>query len=91
MPAPEKISTTGVMRWLEDNGVGLATPFGLVPIVPAAVLFDLPVGDPCIRPDAQAGYAACAAASGHAPTEGNVGAGAGALVGKLFGIKTSRK
>jgi len=81
----------GVMRWLEEHGVGYAVQYGLVPIVPAAVLFDLPLGDPSIRPDAQAGYAACAAASRAAPAAGNVGAGAGALVGKLFGIERAMK
>ena len=81
----------GVMRWLEENGIGLAVRYGLVPIVPAAVLFDLPVGDARIRPDAQAGYAACAAASRARPAQGNAGAGAGALVGKLFGIERAMK
>ena len=79
-------AASGVMQWLEENNIGLTVGFGLVPIVPAAVLFDLPVGDPRIRPDAQAGYQACVAASGSIPAEGNVGAGAGALVGKLFGL-----
>jgi len=81
----------GVMRWLEENGIGLPVHYGLVPIVPAAVLFDLPVGDARIRPDAQAGYQACVAASRQAPEAGNVGAGAGALVGKLFGIPGAMK
>ena len=76
----------GVMRWLEERGIGVAVGPARVPIVPAAILFDLWVGDPAIRPDAASGYAACAAASGAAPAEGNVGAGAGATVGKLFGI-----
>jgi L-aminopeptidase/D-esterase-like protein len=62
-----------------------------VPIVPAAVLFDLWVGDPRIRPDADAGHAACAAATDAAPDQGNVGAGAGATVGKLFGIERAMK
>lgn len=75
----------GVMRWLEENKIGLDVGFGLVPIVPAAVLFDLAVGDARIRPDAQAGYQACLAANSQTPAQGNVGAGAGALVGKLFG------
>ncbi len=79
-------AASGVMQWLEEHGIGLPVGFGLVPIVPAAVLFDLPVGDHRIRPDARAGYAACTAASTAAPLEGNVGAGAGALVGKAFGI-----
>lgn len=81
----------GVMRWLEENGIGLPVSYGLVPIVPAAVLFDLPLGDHRIRPDAAAGYAACVAASRAAPDQGNVGAGAGALVGKLFGIERAMK
>ena len=75
----------GVMRWLDEHGHGHAVGAVRVPIVPAAVLFDLWVGDARIRPDADAGYAACAAASRDAPAEGSVGAGAGATVGKLFG------
>ena len=62
-----------------------------MPIVPAAILFDLWVGDPRIRPDAASGYAACEAASRDSPAEGNVGAGAGASVGKLFGIGRAMK
>jgi L-aminopeptidase/D-esterase-like protein len=81
----------GVMRWLEENGIGLPVHYGLVPIVPAAVLFDLPVGDARIRPDATAGYKACEAAGKATPEQGNVGAGAGALVGKLFGIARAMK
>lgn len=79
-------AASGVMQWLEEHDIGLQVGFGLVPIVPAAVLFDLPVGDAHIRPDAHAGYQACAAASGAEVGEGNVGAGAGALVGKIFGL-----
>ena len=79
-------AAAGVMRWLEEQGIGLDVRFGLVPIVPAAVLSDLPVGDARIRPDVQAGYLACQAASREPPAQGNVGAGAGALVGKLFGL-----
>lgn len=79
-------AAAGVMRWLEEQGIGLDVRFGLVPIVPGAVLFDLPVGDPRIRPDGAAGYQACLAASRQPPAQGNVGAGAGALVGKLFGL-----
>jgi L-aminopeptidase/D-esterase-like protein len=84
-------AAAGVMRWLEEHGHGYRVPYGLVPIVPAAVLFDLPVGDWRIRPDAQAGYSACVSASRERPAEGNVGAGAGALVGKLFGIGRAMK
>ncbi len=53
----------GAMRWLEERGIGLDVRYGTLPIVPAAVLFDLPLGDARIRPDAAAGYAACEAAS----------------------------
>lgn len=81
----------GVMRWLDEQGIGLEVGPARVPIVPAAVLFDLMVGDARIRPDAAAGYAACAAASARAPAEGNVGAGAGALVGKVFGHERAMK
>lgn len=79
-------AASGAMRWLEENDIGLPTGYGLVPIVPAAVVFDLGVGDARVRPDAQAGYRACAAASTQPPAQGNVGAGSGALVGKLLGM-----
>ena len=81
----------GVMRWLDEHGHGLPVGPARVPIVPAAVLFDLWVGDARIRPDAADGYAACQAASRDAPAQGNVGAGAGAAVGKLFGIDRAMK
>ena len=74
-------AATGVVRWLEEHQIGFETGYGRVPIVPAAVLFDLPVvrqGDQAqARPNAQAGYAACEAASTATPAAGNVGAGAG--------------
>lgn len=75
----------GVMRWLEEQGVGFDVKVARVPIVPAAVLFDLGVGNPKARPDAAMGYAACEAASDKAPEQGAVGAGTGATVGKLMG------
>lgn len=81
----------GAMRWLERRGIGLAIGPGRVPIVPAAVLFDLYLGDASIRPDAQAGEAACDAASSRPPEEGNVGAGTGAIVGKIFGLEQAMK
>lgn len=87
-------AASGVMRWLEEQGIGLPVgdaPGQIVPIVPAAVLFDLHVGDARIRPDADAGYAACQAASHVPPAQGNVGAGAGATVGKLFGMSYAMK
>lgn len=81
----------GVMRWLDERGIGLEVGPARVPIVPGAVLFDLPLGDARIRPDAAAGYAACEAASRQPPAEGNVGAGAGAVVGKIFGFQRAMK
>jgi L-aminopeptidase/D-esterase-like protein len=76
----------GVMRWLEAQGRGVEVGPVRVPLVPAAVIFDLGVGDPAIRPDAGSGARACAAAVHVADAaEGNVGAGAGASVGKLLG------
>jgi L-aminopeptidase/D-esterase-like protein len=88
-------AASGVVRWLDEHGIGFETGYGRVPIVPAAVLFDLPVvrpGDQAqARPDANAGYAACEAASSQTPDTGNVGAGAGACVGKLFGLDRCMK
>lgn len=81
----------GVMRWLDERGHGLTVGPARVPIVPAAVLFDLWVGDPTIRPDAAAGYAACEAATVAPAAQGSVGAGAGARVGKLNGIEHAAK
>jgi L-aminopeptidase/D-esterase-like protein len=81
----------GVMRWLDERGIGVAVGPTRVPIVPAAILFDLWVGDAAIRPDAACGYAACQAASDGPVAQGNVGAGTGASVGKLFGIEYAMK
>lgn len=75
----------GVVQWLEERGHGLDVGVARVPIVPAAVLFDLGIGDPTIRPGPEAGYAACESASREKVAEGNVGAGTGATVGKLLG------
>ena len=88
-------AASGVMRWLDERGHGLAVGAVRVPIVPAAVLFDLGVGDPRIRPDADAGYAACEAAAAVPDVtpvaQGSVGAGAGASIGKLFGMAHAMK
>jgi L-aminopeptidase/D-esterase-like protein len=84
-------AATGVMRWLDEHDRGLPVGPARVPIVPAAVLFDLWLGDARIRPDAATGYAACQAASAHPPAQGNHGAGLGATVGKLFGIARACK
>lgn len=84
-------TANGVMRWLEERGHGYRVGPLVVPIVPAAILFDLQIGDPKIRPNEKSGYAACEAASGTFVPEGNVGAGAGATVGKLFGLHAAMK
>ena len=84
-------AATGVVQWLEEQGVGFPVGPARLPIVPGAVLFDLLVGDASIRPDASAGYRACELASTKAPAEGNVGAGTGAAVGKIFGIERAMK
>jgi L-aminopeptidase/D-esterase-like protein len=75
----------GVVRWLEERGIGRPTPGGVVPIVPAAVVFDLAAGSAPRRPGPDEGYAACDAAVSDAVESGPVGAGTGAAVGKLLG------
>jgi L-aminopeptidase/D-esterase-like protein len=75
----------GVQRYLEERSVGYDTGPAKVPIVPAAVIYDLAVGDAKVRPDAAMGYAACEAASVDEGSEGLVGAGCGATVGKIAG------
>jgi L-aminopeptidase/D-esterase-like protein len=75
----------GVVRYLEEMGAGFDARVARVPIVPAAILFDLDLGDPNARPDAEMGYAACQAATDGPVVEGSVGAGTGATVGKILG------
>jgi L-aminopeptidase/D-esterase-like protein len=76
----------GVMRYLRERDIGFPTGVARVPIVPAAVIYDLAVGDSRAYPGADAGYAACLAAErAAAPSEGSVGAGTGATCGKLLG------
>jgi L-aminopeptidase/D-esterase-like protein len=85
-------AATGTVRWLEEHNVGWDVRIAKVPIVPAAILFDLPVGgNPKVRPTADCGYRAAAAASTAAVSEGTVGAGAGATVGKTGGPMRSMK
>ncbi len=74
----------GVMRYLEEHGVGFDVGVARVPIVPAAAIFDLGLGSASIRPDAEAGYRACACASAGPVEQGNVGGGTGATVGKML-------
>jgi L-aminopeptidase/D-esterase-like protein len=78
-------TATGVMRYLEEKNIGFPVDGGVVPIVPAAILFDLTVGNGKIRPDAGCGYEAARSAGTAAVADGTVGAGAGATVGKLAG------
>jgi L-aminopeptidase/D-esterase-like protein len=78
-------AATGVMHYLEEKNVGFDTRIVRVPIVPAAILFDLGIGRSDVRPDAAMGYLACQNASSDPPAEGNVGAGKGATVGKILG------
>jgi L-aminopeptidase/D-esterase-like protein len=94
-------TATGAMRYLEEHGIGFKIDSQargtksktqiVVPIVPAAVLFDLEVGDPKVRPNAESGYQACQVANTGRVLEGNIGAGAGATVGKAFGMQFAMK
>ncbi|MGE5189724.1 MAG: P1 family peptidase [Gemmatimonadota bacterium] len=84
-------AASGVMRWLEERGEGFPTPAGVVPIVPTAVIYDLGFGDRSFRPTADMGYRAAARATDAPPERGSAGAGAGATVGKAFGIGRAMK
>lgn len=81
----------GVMQCLEEKGIGFDVQVTRVPIVCSAVLFDLTIGDPAVRPDGQMGYAACAGATDEICRQGCVGAGAGATVGKILGMARAMK
>lgn len=85
-------SAAGVMRWMEEQGRGFAVSHGVVPIVPAASIYDLsPLGRFNARPTADMAYHACANANVHHIGEGSVGAGTGALVGKGAGVERAMK
>ncbi len=84
-------AASGVMKYLEEQNLGFETGAGVVPIVPAAILFDLGVGRGDIRPTAEMGYRAAASANAGPVEEGNVGAGTGASVGKIFGNRSAMK
>jgi L-aminopeptidase/D-esterase-like protein len=85
-------AASGVMRWMEERGRGFDVSGGVVPIVPAAVIFDLaPLGDFKARPTAEMAYAACDAARSTNIPEGSVGVGAGATVGKATGREHAMK
>ena len=84
-------AASGVMRYLEEEGIGFQTGEARVPIVTAAILYDLGVGRADVRPDAAMGYRAAVQAASTPPQEGNVGAGAGASIGKMRGMKHAMK
>ena len=84
-------AASGVMKYLEEQGVGHETGAGKVPIVPAAIIFDLAIGDSRSRPGAEEGYRACLAATDAEVSEGCVGAGTGAVVGKILGMERATK
>jgi L-aminopeptidase/D-esterase-like protein len=81
----------GAMQYLEEKDIGYQTQVARVPIVPSAILFDLNLGDPHIRPDKQMGYQACISASDKPSVQGSVGAGTGATVGKMLGMGQATK
>jgi len=84
-------ASSGVMKFLEEKGIGLEFLVGKVPIVPSAVLFDLFFGDPKARPHKEMGYRACQNATDGKVEEGSVGAGTGATVGKVFTVRQAMK
>ncbi len=84
-------AATGVVRYLEERGIGLRFGGATIPIVPAAILFDLGLVQGDIRPTADDGEAACRSASVSPPAQGSVGAGTGATVGKMLGMNRSMK
>lgn len=81
----------GVMRYLEERGIGYDTGYAKVPLVCQSCIYDLGCGRADIRPDAAMGYAACVDAEQNHPVCGNVGGGTGATVGKLYGMERSMK
>lgn len=84
-------AASGAVRYLEEKKVGFDVGVARVPIVPAAILFDLGIGSSKRRPDAEMGYQACLNASKSPPAEGSVGAGTGATVGKILGVGQAMK
>jgi L-aminopeptidase/D-esterase-like protein len=84
-------AASGVVRWLDERNIGFTTPAGPVPIVPSAILYDLGIGDAKVRPTADCGYRAAAAATAAPVAEGSIGAAAGATVGKMLGLTRAMK
>jgi len=84
-------AAAGVVRYLEEKGIGYETHYGIVPIVPAAVIYDLNMGNNKVRPTAENAYQACQSASEDFDIQGSIGAGSGATVGKWSGIPNAMK
>jgi len=84
-------TASGVRHYLEQHGIGFPAGNARVPIVPCAILFDLGIGKSTVRPGREMGYSAAASATDRAVEEGNVGAGTGATVGKIFGMQRAMK
>jgi L-aminopeptidase/D-esterase-like protein len=84
-------AASGVMTYLEEKGLGYKTGFGVVPLVPAAVIYDLNIGNPVARPTAEDAYQACRSAAADFKVQGSIGAGTGATVGKWAGISKGMK
>ena len=84
-------AAAGVMRYLEERGFGYDTVAGVVPIVPSAIIFDLSIGNASVRPTPNDAYAACLSATDKQTSEGSIGAGSGATVGKCLGMEHATK
>jgi len=84
-------ASDGVMRYLEEHGIGFDTGYAKVPLVCQSCIYDLGCGRADIRPDAAMGYAACISAEQNYPESGNIGGGTGATVGKLYGMARAMK
>lgn len=84
-------AASGVMKFLEEEGIGFNVGVATVPIVASAVIFDLALGDPLIRPNLEMGYKASKSASQTENTQGNIGCGMGASVGKIMGPNNGMK
>ena len=84
-------AAAGVMRYLEERGFGYDTVAGVVPIVPSAIIFDLSIGNAAVRPTPNDAYAACLSATDKQTSEGSIGAGSGATVGKCLGMEHATK
>ncbi len=84
-------ASSGVMKYLEEKGIGFRTATGKVPIVPTAILYDLAVGEDRVRPDKEMGYQACMNRQSGKIEEGSVGVGTGASVGKVMGVRYATK